>query len=334
MSFFLNSTRSVNESDIIIGMLDTGIWPESESFLDLDSDPPQPNGKALAKNPSISLATNAGILAAFDDAIADGVDIISLSVGGWPMDSFEDSIAIGAFHSMKNGILTSNSAVPGVDILAAWFEATTVTGSKWDNRVVPFNIISGTSMSFPHESGAAAYVKSFHPTCRSMTTAAISDTDFAYGSGHINPVKAIDPGLVYDAGEIDYVKFLSGQGYNSTQLQLETGDNSTFSEETNGTVWDLNYPSFALSTQLRQPVTRIFHRTVTNVGSLSATYKAIINAPEGLNIQVQPNVLSFHYPGEKQSFVVTVETALNTTATAIFGSLTWDDGVHQARSPI
>ena len=26
------------------------------------------------------------------------------------MDYFEDSIAIGAFHSMKNGILTSNSA--------------------------------------------------------------------------------------------------------------------------------------------------------------------------------------------------------------------------------
>lgn len=54
--------------------------------------------------------SDADILAAFDDAIADGVDIISLSVGGWPVDYFEDSIAIGAFHSMKNGILTSNSA--------------------------------------------------------------------------------------------------------------------------------------------------------------------------------------------------------------------------------
>ena len=54
---------------------------------------------------------DADILAAFDDAIADGVDIISLSVGGFiPLDYFEDSIAIGGFHSMKNGILTSNSA--------------------------------------------------------------------------------------------------------------------------------------------------------------------------------------------------------------------------------
>lgn len=55
--------------------------------------------------------SDADILAAFDDAIADGVDIISLSVGGsFAVDYFNDSIAIGAFHSMKNGILTSNSA--------------------------------------------------------------------------------------------------------------------------------------------------------------------------------------------------------------------------------
>lgn len=53
---------------------------------------------------------------------------------------------------------------PGVDILAAWSMATTVTGLEGDTRVVPYNIISGTSMSCPHASGAAAYVKSFHPT--------------------------------------------------------------------------------------------------------------------------------------------------------------------------
>ncbi|KAJ9160209.1 hypothetical protein P3X46_025630 [Hevea brasiliensis] len=241
--------------------------------------------------------------------------------------------------------LKPDLTAPGVDILAAWSKAATVTGSKWDKRVVPYNIISGTCMSCPHASGAAAYVKLFHPTwspaalksalmttAYPMTTAANSDAEFAYGSGHINPVKAIDPGLVYDAEEIDYVKFLCGQGYNATQLQLVTGDNSTCSEETNGTVWDLNYPSFALSTLSGQSVTRIFHRTVTNVGSSSSTYKAIVNPTEGLNIQVQPNVISFQSLGEKQSFVVTVEAALNTTA--ISGSLTWDNGVHQVRSPI
>ena len=50
------------------------------------------------------------ILAAFDDAIADGVDIITISVGGFgASDFFNDSIAIGSFHAMQKGILTSQS---------------------------------------------------------------------------------------------------------------------------------------------------------------------------------------------------------------------------------
>jgi hypothetical protein len=51
------------------------------------------------------------ILAAFDDAIADGVDIISLSAGPVsPVHYFEDAFAIGAFHAMSKGILTSMSS--------------------------------------------------------------------------------------------------------------------------------------------------------------------------------------------------------------------------------
>lgn len=53
----------------------------------------------------------ADILAAFDDAIADGVDIISVSLGsGWPFPYLEDPIAIGSFHAFRKGILTSCSA--------------------------------------------------------------------------------------------------------------------------------------------------------------------------------------------------------------------------------
>lgn len=51
-----------------------------------------------------------------------------------------------------------------MDILAAWSEATTVTGYSGDKRVVKYNIDSGTSMACPHATGAAAYVKSFNPT--------------------------------------------------------------------------------------------------------------------------------------------------------------------------
>ncbi|XP_021655816.2 subtilisin-like protease SBT4.15 [Hevea brasiliensis] len=54
--------------------------------------------------------TDMDLLAGFDDAIADGVDIISVSIGGNPRKYFEDPIAIGSFHAMKKGILTSCSA--------------------------------------------------------------------------------------------------------------------------------------------------------------------------------------------------------------------------------
>ena len=48
--------------------------------------------------------------------------------------------------------------------MVAWSEATTVTKAEGDTRIVPYNIISGMSMSCPHAIAAAAYVKSFHPT--------------------------------------------------------------------------------------------------------------------------------------------------------------------------
>ncbi|KAF6175793.1 hypothetical protein GIB67_036258 [Kingdonia uniflora] len=50
------------------------------------------------------------ILAAFDDAIHDGVDIISLSVGGSPQLYFQDAIAIGSFHADRKGIVMTCSA--------------------------------------------------------------------------------------------------------------------------------------------------------------------------------------------------------------------------------
>ena len=50
------------------------------------------------------------ILAAFDDAIADGVDIITISIGMGPTPLDSDSIAIGSFHAMWEGILTVQAA--------------------------------------------------------------------------------------------------------------------------------------------------------------------------------------------------------------------------------
>ncbi|KAG9448785.1 hypothetical protein H6P81_008750 [Aristolochia fimbriata] len=50
------------------------------------------------------------ILAAFDQAIHDGVDVISVSLGGDAQNYFEDGIAVGSFHAVKNGIVVVCSA--------------------------------------------------------------------------------------------------------------------------------------------------------------------------------------------------------------------------------
>ncbi|KAJ4981421.1 hypothetical protein NE237_032258 [Protea cynaroides] len=77
------------------------------------------DGTAKGGSPKARLATykvcwpdcyDADILAAFDAAIADGVDIISVSLGGLPTDYFNDGIAIGAFHAIKAGVLVVCSA--------------------------------------------------------------------------------------------------------------------------------------------------------------------------------------------------------------------------------
>ncbi|PKA52836.1 Subtilisin-like protease [Apostasia shenzhenica] len=55
---------------------------------------------------------DADLLAAFDDAIKDGVDIISISLGPESPqgDYFNDAISIGSFHAVSKGIVVVSSA--------------------------------------------------------------------------------------------------------------------------------------------------------------------------------------------------------------------------------
>jgi hypothetical protein len=53
---------------------------------------------------------DADLMAAFEAAISDGVDVISASVGGGPTEFSSDGIAIGAFHAIKSGIAVVCSA--------------------------------------------------------------------------------------------------------------------------------------------------------------------------------------------------------------------------------
>ncbi|KAI6690755.1 hypothetical protein NL676_027583 [Syzygium grande] len=53
---------------------------------------------------------DADILAGFDAAINDGVDVISVSQGGGPAEFFLDRTAIGSFHATRNRVVVVSSA--------------------------------------------------------------------------------------------------------------------------------------------------------------------------------------------------------------------------------
>lgn len=155
--------------------------------------------------------------------------------------------------------------------------------------------------------------------------------EFAYGAGQIDLVKALSPGLIYDASEADYIRYLCGQGVNETTLQLIIEDEISCSEASSAR--DLNYPSFALkASRPKHHLSGSFSRSVTNVGLPMSTYRAIVTAPKGLNISVNPNVLSFTSLGEKQTYVLMIDGALKRSIASV--SLVWDDGKFKVRSPI
>lgn len=124
-------------------------------------------------------------------------------------------------------MLKPDILAPGCLIWSAW----TPNGTDEQNYVGEgFAMMSGTSMAAPHIAGIAALVKQKHPHwspaaiksalmtttslldragrplkaqqySKSETVALVRATPFDYGSGHVNPRAALDPGLIFDAGK-------------------------------------------------------------------------------------------------------------------------------------
>ncbi|PKU64577.1 subtilisin-like protease SBT1.6 [Dendrobium catenatum] len=264
-------------------------------------------------------------------------------------------------------VLKPDLIAPGVNILAAWTDAVGPTGLDSDHRKTEFNILSGTSMACPHVSGAAALLKSAHPSwspaaIRSamMTSSNLVDntlqpvtdegtgepvTPLDIGAGHLNLYKAMDPGLVYDMGYADYVTFLCALEYEPKMIQIITHSPVTCPAK-RPQPENLNYPSimvvFEGAASVNQSKTVV--RTVTNVEAAgSGVYKAKVSmvSGKGLAVSVKPGKLVFSPAVNKQSFAVTVTVTAVTAAgdpgsapAADYGYLTWSDGTHEVRSPI
>ncbi|GMJ00871.1 hypothetical protein like AT3G46840 [Hibiscus trionum] len=270
-------------------------------------------------------------------------------------ETIEDSWApIVAEFSLRgpNGIvpdiLKPDISAPGVDILAAFSPVAPPSETETDKRQVKYNIMSGTSMSCPHVAAVAAYVKTFHPdwspsaiksalmtTASPMDPSKTPDAEFGYGSGHVNPVKAINPGLVYDNAEGDNIRFLCSIGYSEKNIRAISGTNSSCPKSSSKTLpRDFNYPTLTAAVKYGESVTVNFQRTVTNVGVATSTYNATIASDSKLEVKVIPQVLSFKTLWEKKSFNVTVKGKALGGMSMASASLTWSDGTHNVRSPI
>ncbi|XP_024013692.1 subtilisin-like protease SBT4.5 isoform X2 [Eutrema salsugineum] len=245
-------------------------------------------------------------------------------------------------------ILKPDITAPGSEILAAY--SPDAPPSKSDTRHVKYSLLTGTSMSCPHVAGVAAYLKTFHPRWSpSMIQSAIMTTawpmnasaspinemdEFAYGAGHVDPISAIHPGLVYEANKSDHIAFLCGLNYTGKNLKLISGDSvSCTKEQTKSLPRNLNYPSMTAQVSATKPFKVAFRRTVTNVGMSNSTYKAKVVGTK-LKAKVVPGVLSFKSLHEKKSFTVTVSGKGPGAEKLVSTHLIWSDGFHSVRSPI
>ncbi|KAF8671740.1 hypothetical protein HU200_049861 [Digitaria exilis] len=232
------------------------------------------------------------------------------------------------------GVIKPDVAAPGVGILAAAGDS--------------YKLLSGTSMACPHVSAIVALLKSIHPDWSPamikssiVTTASVTDRfgmpiqaegsprkladPFDFGGGHIDPKRVADPGLVYDIDAQEYIKF-----FNCTLGPKDHCDRSM------GQMYQLNLPSIAVP-DLKDSVT--VWRTVTNVGSVDATYRAVVEAPMGVKMVVEPSIVSFNKVGNRKAtfqIILEIRQKHRIQGDYTFGSLTWleEGGAHEVRIPV
>ncbi|KAK3018571.1 hypothetical protein RJ639_004296 [Escallonia herrerae] len=257
-------------------------------------------------------------------------------------------------------ILKPDLLAPGLDILAAWAPNREGAPIREDESLLTdYKIISGTSMASPHIIGIAALLKSAYPDRSSaairsamMTTAFVLDnthsrildmnsgaaaTPLDFGAGHVNPNKAMDPGLVYDIGVNDYINHLCAMNYTRAEIKIITRRSDFSCDQAS---LDLNYPSFMLILNNTNTTSYTFKRVLTNVVDSSCAYRAMVKAPSTMKVVVEPETIYFTKKCSRAEFNMTVEIDLSHNPWNDYfgnsGYLSWYEvnGTHIVRSPI
>jgi subtilisin family serine protease len=296
--------------------------------------------------PAVMVDNAPGI--AIQDALMGGATVnVTLAADEFVVERMTGNVMAGfssrgPFPTVRDWIKPDITA-PGVNILAG------ATPEPNDGSYGGFfQYLSGTSMSTPHIAGVAALLLEAHPDwtpamIRSamMTTArqnvvkedGLTKADpFDFGAGHVNANKALDPGLVYEAGLLDYLAGVCGTDSAAdlfadpaaTCAQLEGLGFSTDAS-------DLNLPSIGIA---ELPGKQTVTRYVTNVSGKFSRYRVTFKAPPGYRVQIKPENLAMQ-PGETKSYTVTITNRDAPAGEWRFGWLKWADNKgHAVRSPI
>jgi subtilisin family serine protease len=224
-------------------------------------------------------------------------------------------------------LLKPDLIAPGQDILAA------VSPVGYGGAT--FDLISGTSMSSPHVAGLAALLKELKPAWSPMAIKSAlmtTGTDvldsgvseavkiFRQGAGHVQPVSAANPGLVFDSGFNEWLGFLCGTG------QLTAAYCPSIRIDPS----NLNVPSIAIGDL---PGTQTVTRRVTNVSGGSLTVTASISGLTGITAVVSPATLTLA-AGQTAAFTVAFTNAEAAPGSYAGGQLTWSGSGTSVRSPI
>ncbi|APX04382.1 protease [Arthrobacter sp. QXT-31] len=255
------------------------------------------------------------------------VSLVNKDTTGLPLEAQPQIAGFssrGPLLATDSDLLKPDVAAPGVAVLAG----VSPIGSGGDQ----FGFMSGTSMASPHVAGFGALILGKNPTwspatvkSAMMTTASdikladgSKNTDvLATGAGQVDPARVLNPGLVYDAGSDDYLRFIQGTG-------MDLGIAGLGSTRPR----DMNVPSFSLGNLAgRIEVTR----TVTAL--TAGTYRATARVP-GVKVTVTPSILTFGAAGEKRTFKVAFENQSAQLGEFTAGSLTWQGANKTVTSPI
>ncbi|XP_039119903.1 subtilisin-like protease 4 [Dioscorea cayenensis subsp. rotundata] len=252
----------------------------------------------------------------------------------------------------NGGILKPDVIAPGYEILGASIHK----DNPFNNY---FKFDTGTSMASPHVVGVMALLKKKYPTwspaaIQSAIITTADDVDLAgnpfihmknwkpsnifdRGAGHINPIKAMNPGLVYDRNFNDYIGYMCFLNYNPTYMQRFNSRKVDCSKEKKIKPSQLNYPSIMVTLSSNSPDETVM-RTVTNVGNANSDYTPRIFHPANANLILSTNRLQFSAQNQQLSFNVkiTIGQPAPVKGTISEGKLEWvsTSGGHVVRSPI